>query len=80
VLRLVVEQGMRAAVIGAAFGVLGALLATRLLSSMLYGVAPRDPLSFIGGAALLLCVALSASWLAARRATRIDPIVALRTE
>ncbi|HEX5419420.1 MAG TPA: FtsX-like permease family protein, partial [Gammaproteobacteria bacterium] len=80
VLRLVVKQGMRAAVIGVALGMLGALLATQLLSDMLYGVAPLDPLSFAGAAALLLLVALVASWLAARRATRVNPIVALRAE
>jgi putative ABC transport system permease protein len=78
VLGLVVTQGMRAAVAGVALGVLGALAATRLLSTMLYGVEPRDPVTFVGVTALLLLVALVATWLPARRATRVDPIIALR--
>ncbi|HEX5438807.1 MAG TPA: FtsX-like permease family protein, partial [Gemmatimonadaceae bacterium] len=80
VLRLVVMQGMRAALIGVALGVLGAIVATRLLSSMLYGIEPRDPLTFLGVTALLLGVALLASYLPARRATTVDPIIALRAE
>jgi len=80
VLRLVFTQGMRAAVPGVVLGVLGALAATRLLSSMLYGVAPRDALTFIAVAILLLMVAFLASWVPARRATRVDPIDALRAE
>jgi putative ABC transport system permease protein len=80
VLGLVVTQGMRAAVAGVALGVLGALAATRLLSAMLYGVEPRDPATFVGVTVLLLLVALAATWLPARRATRVDPIIALRGE
>jgi predicted permease len=80
VLRLVTAQGMRAAIVGLVVGVLGAIAATRLLSSLLYGVEPRDPITFIGVAVLLLLVALTASWLPARRATRVDPIIALRAE
>jgi predicted permease len=80
VLRLVIAQGMRATIAGLVVGVLGALAATRLLASLLYGVQPRDPITFIGVAVLLLLVALTASWLPARRATRVDPIIALRAE
>ena len=61
-------------------GVIGALAATRLAASMLYGVAPRDPLTFVGVVALLVLVAVGASWLPARRATRVDPIIALRAD
>jgi putative ABC transport system permease protein len=80
VLRLVVAQGMRAALIGVVVGVFGALAATRLLRGMLYGVESHDALTFAGVAALLLAVAFVASWLPARRAARVDPIIALRSE
>lgn len=78
--RLVILQGMSAAVAGVLVGVIGALGATRLISSLLYGVAPSDPLTFAAVAVLLLAVALVASWLPTERATRVDPIVALRAE
>ena len=61
-------------------GSFGALAATQLAASMLYGVAPRDPLTFSSVVALLALVAVGAAWLPARRATRVDPIVALRAE
>jgi predicted permease len=80
VLRLVVTQGMRAVIGGLAAGVAGALAATRLLSSMLYGVEPSDPITFAAVVLLLAAVALVASWLPARRATRVDPVIALRAE
>ena len=80
VLRLVVKQGMRAAIAGLVVGVLGALAVTQWLSSLLYGIAPRDPVTFVGVAVLLLAVTLAASWFPARRATRVDPIIALRGE
>jgi putative ABC transport system permease protein len=80
VLRLVIAQGMRATIAGLVVGVLGALAATRLLRGMLYGVAPHDALTFAGVAVLLLAVAFVASWVPARRATRVDPIIALRAE
>jgi putative ABC transport system permease protein len=78
--RLVILQGMSAAIAGVVVGVVGALGATKLLSSLLYGVAPSDPMTFAAVAVLLLVVALAASWLPARRATRVDPMVALRAE
>ncbi|HEU4585574.1 MAG TPA: ABC transporter permease [Gemmatimonadaceae bacterium] len=76
VLSLVVRQGMTLALLGIALGIIGALAVTRLLASMLYGVAPTDPATFTGVAALLAAVALLACWLPARRAARVDPTVA----
>ena len=80
VIELVVGQGMRLAIIGLVLGVAGALVAGRLLRSFLFGVAPNDFLTFVGVAALLSVVALFACWLPARRAARVDPMVALRSE
>jgi putative ABC transport system permease protein len=80
VLSLVVRQGMTLALLGIAIGIVGAFATTRLLASMLYGVAPTDPVTFTGVAALLAAVALLACWLPARRAARVDPNVALRAE
>lgn len=80
VLKLVVAQGVKAAVVGVALGATGAIAATRLLSHLLYGISPTDPLTFIGVVALLLVVAFGASWLPAQRAARIDPANALRAE
>jgi putative ABC transport system permease protein len=81
VIGMVVRNAMRLAVWGATFGVLGALAVTRVLSSLLlYGVSPTDPVVIGGVAALLAVVALLASWLPARRASAVDPMVALRSE
>jgi putative ABC transport system permease protein len=80
VLRLVVRQGMIMAVIGLAIGLIGALAFSRVMRSMLHGVSPTDPLTFTGVSIVLLGVALLACLIPARRATRVDPIVALRTE
>src|SRR6266849_2054567 len=78
ILNLVVRQGFKLALLGVSTGVAGALILTRFLSSLLYEVGPRDPLTFAGVAALLMLVALAASYIPARRATRVDPMVALR--
>lgn len=80
VLRLIISQGMTPALLGVIIGVLGALALTRLLRSLLFGVSATDPLTFVLVAALLMGVALLACWLPARRAARVDPIIALRHE
>jgi putative ABC transport system permease protein len=80
VLRLIIGQGVRLALVGLAIGTTAAFALTRLMSSLLYGVTPRDPLTFVGVALVLAAVALLASYLPARRATRVDPIMALRCD
>ena len=77
---MVIKQGMRLAVIGIAIGIVSSFGLTRLLSSFLFGVKPWDPLAFSLAPAILGIIALFAVWLPARRATRIDPITALRCE
>jgi putative ABC transport system permease protein len=79
-LALILGRGARLALIGIAAGVLGALALTRFLSSLLFGVAAKDPLTFAGVALLLFGVALGACYVPARRAMRVDPMVALRYE
>jgi predicted permease len=80
VLALVLRQGMLLAAVGAGLGVLFALLITRFASTLLYGVSATDPLTYISITVLLMSVALLACYIPARRATRIDPLVALRYE
>ncbi len=80
IMRLVLRQGIRATLIGVAIGVIAGLGLTRLLSSLLYGVTPGDWLTFLSVTTLLLVVALAACAIPARRAMRLDPIVALRYE
>lgn len=80
VLRLVVRQGMKMTLIGLGLGLVGAFLLSRVLIGMLYGISPTDPLTFTGVSIVLLVVALLACLIPARRATRVDPIVALRAE
>jgi putative ABC transport system permease protein len=80
VLRLVVRQGLALAGIGIAVGLAGAFALTRLLTGLLYGVNATDPLTFAGVTGLLAAVAAAASFLPAWRATRVDPVIALRCE
>jgi putative ABC transport system permease protein len=80
IMRMVLRKGIRATLAGVAIGVLAGLALTRLLSSLLFGVTPRDWLTFSGVTILLLVVALAACAIPARRAMRVDPIVALRYE
>jgi putative ABC transport system permease protein len=80
IFRLVVGQAMLMVAISIVIGLLGAFMATRLLSSLLYGVATWDPTTFASIATLIAVVAFLACWLPARRATRVDPVIALRAE
>jgi predicted permease len=80
VLRLVLRQGARLALIGIIIGISTGLLLTRLMTALLYAITPGDPLTFVAMALLLIVVALLACYFPARRAMRVDPIVALRYE
>ena len=77
---LILGQGLRLIFTGVAFGVAGALALTGALSALLYGVSPRDPVTIGAITALLVLVSLAATWFPARRAARVDPTVALRSE
>jgi len=80
VMSQVVGEGIRLAAAGIGVGVLVALAVTRLLTALLYGVGATDPTTFVGVVALLAVVSLVASYLPARRAAKLDPLVALRAE
>ena len=79
-LRLVVGGSLKTVLIGVAVGLAGACVLTRVLSNLLYGVSVTDPSTFGAMSALLIAIALLASYIPARRASRVDPIVALRSE
>jgi ABC-type antimicrobial peptide transport system permease subunit len=78
--RMMIGQGVRLAAIGIVIGLAGAAGVTRLIRSLLYDVTPTDPLSFAAVVALMLAVAATASYLPARRATKVDPMTALRAD
>lgn len=80
ILRLVLRQGITLAALGIALGLIGASAATRVLQSLLFGIGMTDPVTFVAIPLLLALVALLACWFPARRATKVDPLVALRYE
>jgi putative ABC transport system permease protein len=80
VMKLVIGQGIKLALIGVLIGMGGALAVTQLMRSLLFGVSAIDPLTFVVVAVSLTLVALAACWIPARRATKVDPLVALKYE
>ena len=80
VLRMVLGRGLATAVAGTTIGLVGSLLLTRTMRSLLYEISPADPATLAGVALLLILVVILSSYIPARRATRVDPMVALRHE
>ena len=79
-LRLILDRGVRLTLIGLAIGVAAAIGLTRLMATLLFGVGARDPMTMVSVGVILAAVAVMASYVPARRATRVDPVVALRYE
>ena len=80
VMRMVLAHGRRLTLVGIALGIAGSLAVSRLMQQALFDVSPADPFVYLALSVTLLLVAEFAAWLPARRATRIDPVIALRTE
>jgi predicted permease len=80
VMTMVLRQGLRLALLGVALGVVGSLAVTRMIRNLLFGLSAADPAAYTGVALLLIAVALVACWIPARRATKVDPMIALRCE
>ncbi len=80
VVAMIMKQGLRAAMLGMAIGVAGALAVSRLMATLLFGVGPGDPATMVVVIVTMLAVALAACWLPARRASRLDPNVVLRSD
>lgn len=80
VMNMIVSQGLKLILIGVAIGVAAASIMTNLMSSLLFGVRATDPMTFIVISLLLIVVALLACWIPAHRATKVDPMIALRCE
>jgi putative ABC transport system permease protein len=80
VIRLIVGQGLRLAIVGVVIGVIGAFGVTRVIGSFLYNITPTDPITFIGASTFLIVLAALASYVPTRRATAVDPLIALRSE
>jgi putative ABC transport system permease protein len=80
VLRMVIGEGMKLALIGVALGLIASFALTRTMKTLLFGISTTDPLTFLGITLLLVAVALFACWIPARRATKVAPLIALRYE
>jgi len=80
IMAMVLRQGLGLAMAGAALGLVGSVIVSHLMAGLLYGVRPTDPVTFVGVAILLIGIALLACYIPARRAMRVDPIIALRYE
>jgi putative ABC transport system permease protein len=80
VLKLVVGEGLKLVLIGVVFGLVAAFILTRVMASLLFGVSATDPTTFVAISLVLISVAVLASYIPARRATRVDPMIALRYE